>query len=307
MTQKFFKLSLFIFSLYLATLFPLSSYAAMSSTNYQIRFDSVGVGGTDTATSASYKVRDSLEIIQGSGSSATYRLDNGYRGGIYDPVVHFNVLSQSIATQVAATAITSTSVSVTTTTGYVTGDYIVVIQDQGLSQIAAMARVTSVDGTTINVDFFQYSSSLPVIDSANDYVYEMTGSSIPLTSISPTTVTTGILGWEVAADVPTGYNVYVMENQDFQTTEGVVLDDVTDGAVTATVEEYGARSSDSSLASSTFDTADTSITTSLQQVASRSGATLKARDFLTLKAAAAANSINGDYSHTITVVFVGSY
>lgn len=280
----------------------------MSSSNYQIRFDSIGVGGDDTSTSSSYQVRDSLEFIQGSSSSSSYRVDQGYRGGIYDPVVHFNVISQDTASQVAATSITTTSVDVTMATGYTAGDYIVVIQNEGLNQVEAMGKITSVVGVTLNVDFFQYANSLPVIDGSSDYVYELTGSSVPLASLSPTTVSMGVIGWDVDADVPTGYGVYVMEDHNLQTSGGAnVLNDVDDGAVTAEMEEYGGRSSDTSLSASTFDTMDTAFTSSLQQVASRSNATLKARDFLTLKAAASENTVNGAYSHTLTVVFVGNY
>jgi hypothetical protein len=101
--------------------------------------------------------------------------------------------------------------------------------------------------------------------------------------------------------------VYVFENQNFQTSSGSILNDVDDGSVTMEFEEYGGRSSDLSLSASTFDTADTAFTSSLQQVASRSSGTLKARDFLTLKAAASADTLNGAYSHTLTVVFVGNY
>ena len=305
--RSFLRSLYFILSQNLAIFSPLLVKAAMSSSNYQIRFDSVGVGGLDTATSTSYKVRDSLEFIQGVSSSTSYRVDQGYRAGVYDPTVHFNVIAQDTASQVAATAITSTSVTITSATGYAVGDYLVVIQNEGLNQVAAMGRITAVVGTTLTIDFFQYASSLPVIDSVGDYVYELTGSTMPLTSITPTSVTTGIFGWEVAADVPTGYSVYVREDQNFQTSGGDVLNDVDDGSVTAEFEEYGGRSSDLSLTSSTFDTADTGFTTTLQQVASRSNATLKARDFLTLKAAAAETTVNGAYSHTLTVVFVGNY
>lgn len=297
----------FIISLLLATFLPFISQATMSSDNYQIRFDSVGVGGLDTSASSSYQVRDSLEFIQGTSTSSSYRVDQGYRGGIYDPVVHFNVVAQDTASQVAATSITSTSVVVTAATGYATGDYIVVIQNEGLSQVVAMGKITSVAGTTLNVDFFRYADSLPSIDGTRDYVYELTGSSIPLTSFTPSTVSTGVIGWEVAADVPTGYSVFVRENQNFQTTGGDIINDVDDGAVTAENEEYGGRSSDTTLTNSTFDTADTAFTSTLQQVASRAGATLEARDFLELKVAASESTVNGSYSHTLTVVFVGNY
>lgn len=305
--QRFIQNLMFAISLSLAIFSPVLVQAAMTSTSYKIQWDSVGVGGEDTASSSTYKVRDSLENIQGAGSSTSYRVDGGYRGGVYDPTVHFNVISQDTASQVAATGITSTSVTVTTAAAYSAGDYIVVIQNEGLTQVAAMGKVTSIGGSTMNVDFFQYASVLPSIDGSNDYVYELTGSSIPLSSLTPSSVSMGIIGWEVAADVPTGYSVYVREDHDLRTSGLDVLNDVDDGAVTEEFEEYGGRSSDSSLAASTFDTDDTSFTTALQQVASRSTASLKARDFLTLKAAAATTTMNGDYSHTLTVVFVGNY
>lgn len=297
----------FVFSLISVIFFPFFGRAAMTSSNYQIQWDSVGEGGENTATSASYKVRDSLEAIQGVGSSTSYRVDSGYRGGLYDPVVHFNVMAQNTATQVAATAITTTTVTVTTAAAYAVDDFIIVIQDEGLSQAEAMGKITSIAGPIISVDFFQYATVLPTIDGANDYVYKLAGTSIPLATLSPTTVTTGVLGWEVDADVPTGYSVYVREDQDLQTGGADVLDDVADGSVTATFEEYGARSSDSTLTGSTFDTVDTAFTTSFQQVASRTRATLKARDFLTLKAAASSATVDGNYSHNLTVVMVGNY
>lgn len=302
------KILIGAFGLGLAILSPFSVWAAMSSTNYQIKFDSVGVGGIESSSSTNYKVRDSLEFIQGQGSSTSYRLDQGYRGGIYDPVVEFTVFTQDNSTQVAATSITATTVVVTSASGFATGDYIGVVQDEGLSQVGAIGKITSVAGSTLNIDFFSYASVLPTIDGSNDYVYELTGSSTSMTSLTPTTVATALVGWEVAADVPTGYSVYAYEDHDFQTNGATAnIDDVTDGGVSLGAEEYGGRSSDSTLTSSTFDTADTAFTSSLQQVASRSNSTLKSRDFLTLKAAVSTSTINAAYGHTLTVVLVGNY
>jgi hypothetical protein len=305
--RKYIQRLLLIFSLYSAIIFPFTVKAEMSSTNYLIQFDSVGVGGTDSASSASYSVRDTLEFIDGVGTSASYRVDQGYRAGIFDPVVEFSVVAQDTASQVAATAIATTSVDVTTTTGYAVGDYIAVIQDEGLSQVTAMGKITSVAGLTLNVDYFEYATSLPSIDSSNDYVYELTDTGIPLSSLTPSTVSTGILGWDVDADVPSGYSVYVFEDHDLRINATDVINDVSDGSVTASVEEYGGRSSDPTLLGSTFDTVDTAFTTSLQRVGSRNIAVLKSRNFLTLKAAAATTSVDGAYSHTLTVVFVGDY
>lgn len=280
-------------------------FAAMSSTNYRIGWDSVGFGGTDTAGSTSYKLRDSLGSVGTLSSSATYKLTDGYRIGVYDRTVDFYVIAEWRNTQVGATASTATTVTVTTSSGYDVGDYLILIQDEGASQVSAMGRVTSATGTVITVDAF--SGGSPVIDGTNDVVYELSGNTINLGTIGSSVVSTSIIGWEASADVSQGYSVYIFENQDLLASGPSTITDVSDGAVTAGATEYGARSSDSSLASSTFDTVDTAITTTLQQVASRGDNSYETRDYITLKASAASGFPSGGYSHTITAIFVGDY
>ena len=41
------------------------AYAQMTSTSFQIRWDSINTGGSDTASSTSYQLRDSLEAAVG--------------------------------------------------------------------------------------------------------------------------------------------------------------------------------------------------------------------------------------------------
>lgn len=279
--------------------------AAMTSTNYQINWDTVGLGGEDTASSATYKLRDSLGWVGTSASSATYKVMDGYRVGVYDRTVDFNVFSQSRNTQVGATSSTATTVTVSTTTGYDPNDYIVLVQDEGASQVTAVGRVTSATATVITVDAF--SGGSPTIDGTNDVVYELTGSTINLGTIGSSAVSTAVIGWEATADVSQGYSVYIYENQDLLASGPSTITDVSDGAVTAGATEYGARSSDSSLALSTFDTADTALTSTLQQVASRSDNSYETRDYITLKASAASGYASGGYSHTVTAIFVGDY
>ncbi len=277
----------------------------MTSTNYQILWDSVGVGGIDTATSASYKLRSSLGTVGGTSSGSTYQVTDGYRAGIYDPIVDFDVLTQKRSTQVAVTAMTTTTVTVTTTTGISDGDYVLVVQDEGVSQVSAIGKVTGVTATVITVDFFDGGS--PTIDGSGDYVYELTGDAIDFGTITSSAVSTAVIGWEVTADVSQGYNVYLFENQDLLASGPSTITDVSDGTVTAGSTEYGARASDASLASSTFDTQDTGITTSLQQVASRSNNAYEERDFVTLKVSVANGFTSGGYSHTLTAIYVGDY
>lgn len=278
----------------------------MSSDNYQIQWDSIGPGGSDTSTSATYKVRDTFGTMQGVNSSTSYRQDSGFRAGIYDPTVSFAVFSQNTSTQVAATSLVGNTVTVTTTTGYAVGDYIAIIQDQGAAQISAIGRVITVGGTTLTVDALKDGGTVPVIDGSGDLVYQLAGSSLPFGTFSTSVVTTGIVGWDAAADVPDGYSIFVFEDQNLMSGSNTIPD-VSDGTVSAGVNEYGARSSDTLLATSTFDTADTAITGSLAEVASRTDNSLKSRDFLTLKVGINTSQQNGSYTQTLTFVFVGNY
>lgn len=295
------------FSLFL--FYPSQILASMSSTTYQIQWDSIGPGGADTSSSSSYQLRDSISNgLDGIADSSSFRLDSGYRAGIYDPTVYFSLFSQNLSSQVGATSLSLTTVGVTTTSGYAVGDYIGVVQNEGLSQISAIGRVVTVGGSSLTVDFLSDGGVTPTIDGTNDFVYELAGTSLPLASLSSATASTGIVGWDVTADVPSGYGMFVLEDDDLRASDGSpVITDVADGTVTLGVTEYGARSSDTTLAASTFDTQDTNFTTQLQQVASRSGVSFKSRDFLTLKAAIDDTIPDDTYSHTLTFVFVGNY
>lgn len=299
--------ALLLFALF--CFYPSQILASMASPTYQIQWDSIGPGGADTSSSSSFQLHDSFSNgLDGIAGSSSFRLDSGYRAGIYDPTVYFNLFSQSSGTQVGATSLSLSTVGVTTTSGYAVGDYVAIVQDEGLSQVAAIGRVVTVGGSSLTVDFLSDGGVTPAIDGANDFVYELTGTSLPLGSLSATTATTGIVGWDVTADVPSGYGMFVLEDHDLQASGGTpVITDVADGAVTLGVTEYGARSSDTTLAASTFDSQDTSFTTQLQQIASRAGVSFKSRDFLTLKAAVDGTITDDTYSHTLTFVFVGNY
>jgi hypothetical protein len=280
--------------------------SSMSSDNYQIQWDSIGQGGEDTSSSASYKVRDTFGTLQGVGNSVSYREDSGFRAGIYDPTVSFAVFSEDVSSQVGATALSAAGVTVTSTSGYAIGDYFTVIQDQGASQIAAIGRITDITGSILVYDALRDGGTAPTVDGSSDFVYRLSGSSLPFGTFSTSVLNTGIVGWDAAADVPDGYSVFLFEDQDL-TTGSATIPDVADGTVTTGVNEYGARSSDTSVATSTFDTQDTAITGSPQEVASRTDNSLKARDFLTLKVGIDSSQANGTYSQTLTFVFVGNY
>jgi len=285
--------------------------AAMTSTNYEIRFDAFGVGGDDTSNSASYQLRDTIggNAIDQS-SSTTYDVRSGYRQGIFDRVAAFQTFVQNRTTQTAATALTSNTVTVNSIANIAIGDMIAIVQDQGVSQKTAIGKVTGISGTDVTIDSQTLSSGALTINGTNDVVYTLDGTTLSLGSLSPSALSTGIFAWQADGDVDGGFGVYVYENHDLQTIVGsttYTITDVVDGTVSVGAKEYGARSSDSTLTGSSFDTTDAAFTTSYQLVGSRTDNALNARDFLTIKAAAPATLQDGNYSHTLTLIYVGDY
>ncbi|OGL96498.1 hypothetical protein A2317_03660 [Candidatus Uhrbacteria bacterium RIFOXYB2_FULL_41_10] len=296
----------------LTTIFGLSFsvFATMTSTNYEIQWDEINAGGGEGSSSASYQLRDSVSSAAATRSDGTnYDLDSGYRAGIYDRVADFEIFLQDRSSQVSATIVTSTVVTVTSTSSFSTGQMIALVQSEGDGQIDATGKILSINSglSQITVDAWNYGSGgMPSVDGNNDYVYELDASSVSFGTISDLTVTTSIIAWEVSAEVSDGYSVYVYENQDL--TNGIdTITDVSDGTVSAGSREYGARSSDSSLALSTFDTQDSAFTTALQQIGSRSAVSFDSRDYLTVKTSIDGFESDGLYSQTLTFIYVGDY
>ncbi|MEK7632956.1 MAG: hypothetical protein AAB473_04160 [Patescibacteria group bacterium] len=300
------KVSLLILALFFALHLNFAS-AAMTSTNYQIQWDELSSGGGD-ASSSSYNIRDSTagSAAGSRTTSLSYGIDQGFRAGVYDPVVDFVPYVQDRSTQVAATAFASNTVTVTTAAGFSVGDWIVIIQDEGASQVAAMGQISGISGSDITIRS-SYSGNTPTIDGTNDLVYRMSPTaSNALGTLSSSVVTTQIVGWVASADVSQGFGVYAFVDGLLQS-ESATLAGVVDGSVTAGNSEYGARSSDASLATSTFDTEDTAFSTEPVLVGSTSISSFNSSGFLTLKAAISATQNGGSYAQTLTTIFVGDY
>lgn len=281
--------------------------AAMSSSNYEIRWDTVSTGGSDTSSSASYLLRDTVSgAAGGTGSSTTYQLTDGYRAGIFDQVITFDLYIQNSSNERAITALSGTTVSMSSTTGLSASDYVAVVQNRGGSQVVGFGRIQSVGAGSIVLDRLTVGSSSPSIDGTNDYLYQLNGSALTLETLDGSTVGTGIAAFEVTVDNDSGYSVQILEDGNLRVGSDVI-DDVGDGNVTAGSEEYGARSSDTTLSSSTFDTQDTAITTTSQDVATSSTFAFDERSFLVLKAAGSSSSTANTYSHTITFIASGNF
>lgn len=282
------------------------SYAAMTSTNWEIRWDTIGNGGSEDSTSASYQLRDTLgNSAIGQGSSTSYDLRGGYRQGVFDQILTFDVMNSQLSSKRTVSASVGTTIT-TDTAGLSSGDYVALVQNLGASQVTAIGRIASVGVGTITVDSLSDGGVAPVIDGTNDYLYKLAGSTLDLDELDPAQVNTGIVGFEVSADLENGYVVQVLEDGNLR--DGAeTINDVADGTVSVGSEEYGGRSSDTTLSGSTFDTSDTAFTSSFQDVADTANSAFISRNFLTLKASISGTTVDGTYGHTLTLIVSGNF
>ncbi|KKR66801.1 MAG: hypothetical protein UU08_C0033G0005 [Candidatus Uhrbacteria bacterium GW2011_GWE2_40_58] len=286
--------------------YVLSAQATMSSTNFQIRWDTLSTGGLDSSSSASYLLRDVVgEVSVDSSESSNYEISDGYRSGIDDRVISFSLFSQLSSSLQSISAFSGTTVT-TNTTSLSVGDHVAIIQDLGENQISAIGKIASIGIGQIVLDEIKTAGTTPVIDGSNDVLYRLSGSSGSLGTLSSTSVETAIIGFSVTADLMNGYVVKVFDDGNFRF-GSYDIDDVLDGQVTAGSEEYGGRSSDVTLANSTFDTQDTAFTTSLQDVVTSSSFAYEERNFVTVKAAMSTSTVAGSYAHQLGFVISGNF
>jgi hypothetical protein len=278
----------------------------MSSSSYLIRWDTVSTGGSDTSSSSSYLLHDTIvPSTAGRSTSISYTVDQGYRGGISERTITFDVFAQSLSSYFTATALVGNTVT-SNTSGLSVGNMVAVVQNVGVDQVAAMGKITSLTSSAVTVDSWKNNGTQPVIDGSNDYLYLLNGATLDFGTITDNTVETGIVGIDVTTDNTSGYVVEVYEDGELRYALETI-DDVADGSVSAGFEEYGARSSDTSIASSTFDTADTALTTSYQDVATESSTSFDSRNFITFKIGTTPLTAVGTYAHTVTFIASGSY
>lgn len=280
--------------------------AEMASDNFQIKWDSINFGGSDSSASASYILRDTLgNAGAGESESATYILRAGYRAGIFDEVISFEIFSQDNASEKAADALAGTTVT-TNTDGFAVGDFIAVIENYGEDQVSATGQITAIGAGTLTVDEWKNGGVAPIIDGNDDFVYKLEGTTADLSDLDESEVNTAIICFEITADVDSGYSIQVFEDGDLR--DGAAdIDPVADGEVTAGNEEYGGRSSDTTLNDSTFDTEDTAFTENFQEVADENEEKFSDRNFITLKASITDDSESGDYAQVLTFIASGNF
>lgn len=170
-----------------------------------------------------------------------------------------------------------------------------------------IASITTNTSVTIEGNWTPINGT-PTIDGTNDKIYKYSpGSSASFGELSDVAVSTTTIAFRAVSELPNGYTVKMRSDGDL-TNGSHTIPGVADGAVTAGSEEYGARSSDNTIANSTFDTQDTAITTDFQDIASQSGWNSMSQDYyLTLKASKAATTPSGTYAQTLTFIASGNF
>ncbi|MBM5789632.1 hypothetical protein FJZ23_00870 [Candidatus Parcubacteria bacterium] len=281
------------------------AHGAMSSTNYEIRWDTVSTGGSDTSSSASYLLRDTTSGTAGAtGSSANYQVADGYRVGIFDRVISFDLYIQGNTREI--TGFAGTTVTMGSTAGLAANDYVAIVEDRTTGQVVGFGRISSVAIGSISLDRLTTDGRTPTIDGSDDYLYVMNGSSLTMTSPSANDLGFGLAAFEVTVDNDSGYTVQVYEDGDLRNGNETVAD-VADGSVAAGSEEFGARSSDTTLAGSTFDTQDSAISGTAQDIATSSTFAFGERNFLRFRLSANTGTTALVYANTMTFIASGNF
>jgi len=218
---------------------------AMSSSNYQIKWDSINAGGTDHSGSANYRLHDTLgQFGPGHSSSSSYGMDAGYRQRDEPKRLTFTVRSQDNSTRVSYTAFDSASFTVTVSSvaGYSVGDYIAVVEDVGPSQDVAVGQITEINVLVITVDKWSGDQASIAAGPAggDDYVFNLNTNSMNLGTLTSQNVSVAVAMTEIDTNAEDGYSITVVEDHGLQLGDGPqVIDDVADNTVTAGDEEYG--------------------------------------------------------------------
>lgn len=288
-----------------------SAAQAMTSTNFQINWDSVNSGGNDTSTSTNYWAQDTLgEQAIGSSSSTNYQIFSaGYR--LADPTnttLSYTVGTQENATQTVYSSFSNAgnTVSVSSTASFSTGDFIGVVENPGASELIAIGKITSIIGSVITVDAWDGNpSALSASPSGgDDFVYRLNGTAAQLGTLTATAVATSLTHTSVLSDVQNGYTVYVSSDGNLRT-GATSITNVSDGAVTLGSEEYGARVFGTKATGTGSDFAFSSTTTrAIQTSATFSNDN---RIGLIYKASITGSTTAGSYSQLVTYTLTANF
>lgn len=248
-----------------------SVQAAMTSTNFEIRFDSLNSGGVDNSSSTNYSMYDTIgEQGTGYSSSTNYSLHAGYRqSDEFIPALSFSLSAQEndIKTGYSAFSDLGKTVTVVTTTGFSTGTYIGVIENEGLNQLMATGKITSISGFVITVDKWDGTNNLmsPNPLGGDDFVYRMESHTADFGNLATNLAKTSSARTEVSTNAANGYSLKIQSDDYLKVSPSAHIIDVQDGSVTLGSEEYGAAVFGSTATSTGLDFAVTSTLREIQQ------------------------------------------
>lgn len=277
---------------------------AMSSSNYQINWDSLNSGGDDTSSSANYSIQDTLgQAVSGQSSSANYKTYAGYRlpEGV-ETILVFNVYAQDDSTEVGITnggfSNVGKTVEVVDASGYLVDDYIGIVEDKGGDQEVAVGKITEINSNVITVDFWEGdNATMETIDASNDFAYVLSTHTVSLGTLNIGQVSAGISMIEVTTNAGSGYIAAVQENNNLALQAGGNdIDDVVDNNVDASGEEYGIET----IGQDAQGAADWAITSLTQNIALDTSEVANRRTIISYKAAIANDTVGGAYSHTVS-------
>ncbi len=292
-------------------LFASRAVFGMTSTGYTIDFDSLNSGGDDISSSTNYQIRDTIgEQATGLSSSTSYTIQAGYRQSDAVQNLYFDIGTQQNSTQTPYTAFSSSSLTVVvnSSVNFSTSSFIGVVENEGLSQVISLGKITAINGTTITVDQWDGNpagmSSSP--SGGDDYVYQLEGSSAQLGTLTTATGKTSLTHTDVTTNAGDGYTVYVTSDGKLRVDSSTFISDVSDGSVTIGSEEYGARVfGDYSTVTSTLS--DFALTTSTFAIQSSTSTSVDQRVGLIYKASINSGTSAGSYAqllyYTVTANF----
>lgn len=275
----------------------------MSSTQYQINWDSVNSGGTDDSTSTNFQLRDTIgEMGTGLSASQNYQLSAGYRvGDEQEPFLALTVGTQENSTRTPWTAFSSGSNTATlsATSSFAIGDFIGVVENVGLSQLVAFGKITDISGAIVTVDAWSGEpGSLSASPSGgDDFAFRANGGAASLGTQVPTAAGTSLTVVEVLSNVGTGYVVSVQSDDDFRNDASSTIAGVTDGSVSLGSEEYGAESVGTYATSTGSDFAFSSSTPRNVQESTVYGD--HDRNGVIYKLTVTASTPSGNYKHNV--------
>ncbi len=287
-----------------------SNVLAMTSTNYQVLWDSINSGGNDTSTSDNYTLRDTIgEQATGISSSTNYEIRAGYRQGITDASsLSLEIGTQENSTQTAFSAFSNSTniVTVSATSSYSVGNFIAAVENEGVSQTVAIGKISSISGADITVDNWEASSSSISASPSggDDFVYRLEGSAAALGTLTSSSGNTSLTHTSVTTNAENGYTLYVNTDGDLQNASSSTIASVSDGSVTVGSEEYGARVFGTTATSTGSDFALSTSTLEIQESTTFAD---DDRIVLVYKASIDAGTAAGNYTQTVTYTVTANF